>query len=716
MKPWVCLLSGLLLMSANHPSFAAPKSVTHILQNDFTALCVVDSVLVAAGNNSICTATFDKQNMQFLPAELSDYPGPAKQIKLLGDVIAIQSQSGVLTLLSTSALPDIQVLDQIPPVDSYRDFTLLNGQLFLACGFEGLRQYQLAGNGSVVLVDSSLSPVHAVAMTSATGHIYVADDYAGLVIFEPTAVGLGSPTLVPISDPTISVTSRNDTVFSGSDVGGISLFRMTGDSLISLTELPTHVSTDRIELADSLVLSISADGRRADLVSLSGHTNPIAVDSIDLFFGGSAFLSGSDILFVAPTTTGDLSLYDLGRFESGGSQRGSATPQGGTIAGVGIANDKVIVSRQSQPSLSFSFASQSSPTGSLIFPGLGGMTQVVVAEGHYFFYSHDDQTVYLASKSGSDLRLDTAVTLYDSTFESIRVTAPIHDSLRLLSILAPNSIELYRIGPDWSVRAFARQYLPERPIDVVSIDTFLAVGCRSNVYVFSVSDDLVYGYKATIGLNQTAGQLVRLLSDPSQPTNVSLVSEGAVVNYDLSTPSSPSLVGSVESQSNIVDAVQSGDFMYLATIDNGVLKVHSPNGSNPTVVDSVRILGDKLAVSGSTVAIASNHGVWVVDWSVGSDVRNDEFAGLPSGFRLDQNYPNPFNPETHISYELTRPGRVELTVYNLLGQPVRTLVETTQGAGSHTEVFDSRDLASGVYFYRLTTSGVSQSRKMVLVK
>ena len=89
---------------------------------------------------------------------------------------------------------------------------------------------------------------------------------------------------------------------------------------------------------------------------------------------------------------------------------------------------------------------------------------------------------------------------------------------------------------------------------------------------------------------------------------------------------------------------------------------------------------------------------------------------LPEGYALDQNYPNPFNPVTTIRYEMAAPGEVRLTVYDLLGRRVRTLVQGQQTAGAHQIVFDGAGLSSGVYFYRIEMPVGSQVRKMTLVK
>tara|TARA_R110000868_G_scaffold306734_4_gene568172 strand:+ start:40570 stop:42786 length:2217 start_codon:yes stop_codon:yes gene_type:complete len=85
-------------------------------------------------------------------------------------------------------------------------------------------------------------------------------------------------------------------------------------------------------------------------------------------------------------------------------------------------------------------------------------------------------------------------------------------------------------------------------------------------------------------------------------------------------------------------------------------------------------------------------------------------------FRLSQNYPNPFNPSTNISFTLPASGEVNLTVYNLLGQEVATLVNNRMGSGSHSVRFDASRLSSGVYIYRLVSEGFSQTKKMMLIK
>ncbi len=85
-------------------------------------------------------------------------------------------------------------------------------------------------------------------------------------------------------------------------------------------------------------------------------------------------------------------------------------------------------------------------------------------------------------------------------------------------------------------------------------------------------------------------------------------------------------------------------------------------------------------------------------------------------YSLNQNYPNPFNPSTRISFVLPKSGLVKLTVYNLLGQEIMTLVNDYKEAGEYNFNFDGKNLSSGIYVYKLETDSYSQTRKMTLIK
>jgi hypothetical protein len=89
---------------------------------------------------------------------------------------------------------------------------------------------------------------------------------------------------------------------------------------------------------------------------------------------------------------------------------------------------------------------------------------------------------------------------------------------------------------------------------------------------------------------------------------------------------------------------------------------------------------------------------------------------VPVTYSLEQNYPNPFNPTTNIKYEIPKNSFVKLIVFDALGREIETLVNEKQSAGIYEATFDASNYPSGVYFYRLTTDGFSETKKMILLK
>lgn len=99
----------------------------------------------------------------------------------------------------------------------------------------------------------------------------------------------------------------------------------------------------------------------------------------------------------------------------------------------------------------------------------------------------------------------------------------------------------------------------------------------------------------------------------------------------------------------------------------------------------------------------------------------EKSQALPKSFSLSQNYPNPFNPLTTIEYALPQDCQVKITIYNILGQKVKTLVDDYQTAGYKSVLWDGKDsqgneIASGIYFYRIRSANFADVKKMVVTK
>ncbi|MEJ5261920.1 MAG: T9SS type A sorting domain-containing protein, partial [Ignavibacterium sp.] len=98
-----------------------------------------------------------------------------------------------------------------------------------------------------------------------------------------------------------------------------------------------------------------------------------------------------------------------------------------------------------------------------------------------------------------------------------------------------------------------------------------------------------------------------------------------------------------------------------------------------------------------------------------SDVEGNQF-NIVNEYKLEQNYPNPFNPVTTIQYNIPKEGFVQIKIYNILGQEVKTLVNMSQPAGNYKVIFDASSLSSGVYLYQINVNDYQMTRKMILMK
>jgi predicted esterase len=127
--------------------------------------------------------------------------------------------------------------------------------------------------------------------------------------------------------------------------------------------------------------------------------------------------------------------------------------------------------------------------------------------------------------------------------------------------------------------------------------------------------------------------------------------------------------------------------------------------------------GDTLPVPGDEFLLRTVKGVGAADvFQFIATVASATRSLAPRTFSLEQNFPNPFNPSTTIRYSLGHAAHVKLLVFSILGQQVATLVDGEQQAGLHQVRFDPRNLASGVYFYRLEAGSFVETKKLLILR
>ncbi len=208
-------------------------------------------------------------------------------------------------------------------------------------------------------------------------------------------------------------------------------------------------------------------------------------------------------------------------------------------------------------------------------------------------------------------------------------------------------------------------------------------------------------------INQTGSYTVTIQGGPLSAAGINIAkNSGTLANIDGSLKLSSDELTHTSPKTPSNNAV-TFDFQYTAPANPGEAIIAATG-------NSVNLLGNS---SGDAWNFADSFAITINTTTNIAVVKKK----LPKIFELRQNYPNPFNPKTTISYTVgayhdTPLQKVNLTIFNILGEKITILVSEFQPAGDYSVNFDGSNLESGTYFYVLSVDGQSQSRRMLLLK
>ena len=226
-------------------------------------------------------------------------------------------------------------------------------------------------------------------------------------------------------------------------------------------------------------------------------------------------------------------------------------------------------------------------------------------------------------------------------------------------------------------------------------------------------------------IGKANGFLVIQSNNSTSPDSVSL--SGLVIGALPTAQPSKVVMG------NTPIGITRHDTIYIENNGNIPLSIDSVRSTNPKFVvtptkDSIAAGGKRMFI----ISFSSNSLGAIVDTilffnnSITSPVRViltgmvvmgvEKLEISPLEFSLSQNYPNPFNPRTTIEFSLPKRAFVNLTIYNTLGQVVKTLVSSEMESGTHRIIWKANNIPSGIYFYRLNAGNFVETKKMILMK
>ncbi len=140
------------------------------------------------------------------------------------------------------------------------------------------------------------------------------------------------------------------------------------------------------------------------------------------------------------------------------------------------------------------------------------------------------------------------------------------------------------------------------------------------------------------------------------------------------------------------------------------------NNENADEANAIAIDGaGNIIIAGYAFTPGNNEDLMTVKYSQTVGISQTS-SQIPGRFFLSQNYPNPFNPKTKLEFGISKSGFVSLKIYDMTGKEIAALVNADLNPGVYNYGFDAGDISSGIYFYKLTTGGLSETKKMILIK
>jgi hypothetical protein len=260
-----------------------------------------------------------------------------------------------------------------------------------------------------------------------------------------------------------------------------------------------------------------------------------------------------------------------------------------------------------------------------------------------------------------------------------------------------------------------------------------------------LSTSAEYGYLYDVAVSGSYAYVVSVIgsffvldiSDPTGPVEMAAVSlqwpsgMGVSVSYpyvfvanhsagllifDCTNPADPLSIATFSTRGEAFDVLCSDDYAFIADGDAGLTVVDVADPYHPVLTGYYNTSGSAIGIHvvNSNAYIADDQSLVICDCDAALKI-TDLTVYQPGDFNISS-FPNPFNPATTLSFQLPHAAGVELNVYDVIGNLVKTVSSEWHLPGSHQVTFDASNLPSGIYFARCTAGDFQQSQKLVLIK
>jgi hypothetical protein len=653
-------------------------------------------------------------------------------LELAGDHGAVYTSDGRIAFVDITDPHDMRLNGHVHVTDTLFDYAMYDSAGFVACGFEGVKIIDQSDLENAAVTDTLGDAVHAVAVEVANGYLYVVDDFNGLLVYD-----LGDPLepllidFVLFSSPVRDISVTGDRLYLACGESGVHAYSI---------ELPWRIVPRRTYATDSRVLKVESFDEAVLAIDLLGAVHVFGTGSSEarMVLDGHeasnrldfARRNGRDYLF-APDRSGDFRVLSV----DNGSEPDQVWfyPGSYRIVSVALVDSLLLVSGASD-NLGIWRIGNGAPEMVSSFESSNQLTYVTALDSLVMVAENSLTTgfIHLLSTADACCTLDMEKTLA-SVSDVADIKAEYNDT---------GSVDLVSFGTDGTT--IMTIGFPDEPPE----NFYVAIGFAFIPSGFRVvAVDRAGGYVYTVTSKGSIGKIydARTIGHSDPVTEIGSFSiHGSVRSvevldsvcyiagmfglrvFEMDGPLIGTLIddryGSYDFQDLVLD--EESDLMFAAMGDDGVAIFDISDRMTPELMSIMDTPGfaRQLDFADGVIAVADEHSVQMFRYEL-YDSERDRI--LPKSFSLSQNYPNPFNNLTRITVSVpaseSEGERVLLEIINPLGQVVRTIVDQPLDPGIHVFSWDAREslgeeVASGIYFYRLSVAGFSETRKMLYLK
>lgn len=287
-------------------------------------------------------------------------------------------------------------------------------------------------------------------------------------------------------------------------------------------------------------------------------------------------------------------------------------------------------------------------------------------------------------------------------YNNLLLTVNYNSNLKILSLANPDSM----------IEITTLSLFHEYPVTISAYNQHVYIlNAFNQVAVVNISNPHNPFYVTTFSVGQSA----RKLFFDNNRMYVADRTYGVKI-YEMTSPTTFQLVSSISTNGNVLDVNARNDTLFVANFNEGLVVYDVSTPTQPQVIGYYQTAGPvrALDVQGNCIYTAEYAFIGIYELFDATSVPSR--PQVIREFQLLQNTPNPFNAETQFRFNLPKPSTTKLTIFDLQGRTVQTILNQHCDAGQHTVAFQATDLPSGVYLYTLSTEYNTETKKMVLLK